>query len=183
MDDIKHYNQRPKRQASIIKPPNILKAKVGFGGLSDQILERAQKLLEEQAKDFRPLAEIYLERMKSGISFARESEDKTTTDEDIIAQILFPCVQLKANGGMFHYPLVTRIADRFVQFMEVVERLDHETLDIAEAFYTTIKIVVNSEIRGDGGTQGEALVSELNNACMRYFDKHKETLNFDKSKN
>lgn len=183
MDDIKHYNQQPKRKATFIKPPNILKAKVGFGGLNDQILDRAQKLLEEQASDFKPLAEVYLDRMRSGISSARESEEDTSTDEDTIAQILFPCVQLKANGGMFHYPLVTRIADRFVQFIEVVERLDHETLDIAEAFYTTIKIVVNGEIKGDGGVQGEALVSELNNACMRYFDKHKETIDFDKNKN
>ena len=183
MDDIKHYNQQPKRKATFIKPPNILKAKVGFGGLNDQILDRAQKLLEEQASDFKPLAEIYLDRMRSGISSARESEEKTSADEDAIAQILFPCVQLKANGGMFHYPLVARIADRFVQFIEVVERLDHETLDIAEAFYTTIKIVVNGEIKGDGGEQGEALVSELNNACMRYFDKHKDTIDFDKNKN
>ncbi len=176
--DIKHYNQKPVRNAKFINAPNVLKAKVGIGGLSDAILERAQKLLENHTEDFRPLGEIYLKQMKEGID-AAVALGKSTDSEDVIALILLPCVQLKANGGMFHYPLITRIAERFVQFMEVVEKLDPETLDITVAFHTTMKIVVASEIKGDGGEQGEALVNELNNACMRYFDKHKDTIKPD----
>ncbi len=173
--DVKHYNQKPIRDAKFITPPNLIKAKVGIGGLSDAVIDRAQKLLENHTEDFRPLGEIYLKQMKDGIDGAIALV-KPTDSEEIIARILFPCVQLKANGGMFNYPLVTRIAERFIQFMEVVDRLDEETLDIANAFYTTIKIVIASQIKGDGGEQGEALVNELNNACMRYFDKHKDTL-------
>ncbi len=179
MTDIKHYNQEPKRNAEFITPPNTLKAKVGSGGLSDQILDRAQELLEKHTIDFTPLAELYLDRMKTGIDDAK-SLMKNNESEDLIAQILIPCVQLKANGAMFHYPLVTRVADRFVQFMEVVDHIDEETISIAEAFYTTIKIVVASKIKNNGGTQGEALVDELNNACKRYFDKHKDNIKFKK---
>ncbi len=173
--DVKHYNQKPRRNAEFINPPNVIKAKVGFGGLSDQILERAQKLLEEHTEDFAPLAKIYLDKMMDGITTARSSGEDSVNEEKI-SHILFPCVQLKANGAMFHYALVTRLADRFVQFMEVVECLDSETLDIAEAFHSTIKIVVASQIKGDGGQQGEDLVEELNSACMRYFEKHKKRL-------
>ncbi len=173
--DIEHYNQKPKRNAKFIKPPNLLKAKVGIGGLSDAIIDRAQKLLESHSEDFRPLGEIYLKQMKDGIDNAI-ALGRPTDSEEVIAQILFPCVQLKANGGMFGYLLVTRIAERFIQFMEVVDKIDEETLDIAMAFYTTIKIVLNSQIKGSGGDQGEALVSELNNACMRYFEKYKDDL-------
>ncbi len=173
MDDVKHYNQHPKREASFIKPPNILKAKIGTGGLDERVLDRAQRLLEEHAVDFKPLADMYLQRMQNGIDTAHKKlQDNTETDEEDIAQILFPCVQLKSNGGMFHYPLVTRIADRFIQFAEVIETLDDETLEISKAFHSTIKIVVNSKIKGDGGAQGQDLVSELNNVCTRYFEKH-----------
>ncbi len=173
--DVKHYNQKPRRNAEFLNPPNVIKAKVGYGGLSDQILERAQKLLEEHTEDFAPLAKIYLDKMMDGITTARSSGEDSVNEEKI-SLILFPCVQLKANGAMFHYALVTRLADRFVQFMEVVECLDSETLDIAEAFHSTIKIVVASQIKGDGGQQGEELVEELNSACMRYFEKHKKRL-------
>ncbi|MGH1376883.1 MAG: hypothetical protein ACRBCK_11110 [Alphaproteobacteria bacterium] len=178
--DIKHYNQKPKRNAEFIMPPNIIKAKVGSGGLNESILQRTQQLLEEHAQDFAPLADIYLTQMKKGLDEAKQLT-QTSENEEAIAKVLLPCVQLKANGAMFQYPLVTRIADRFVQFMEVVERLDNETIHIAEAFHTTIKVVVTGKIKGDGGAQGEALVNELNNACMRYFEKHKDNIDFDKN--
>ncbi|PCJ96035.1 MAG: hypothetical protein COA45_11610 [Zetaproteobacteria bacterium] len=178
--DIKHYNQTPKRDATFIMPPNILKAKVGSGGLSAQVLKHAQKLLETHTEDFTPLADIYLSHMIKGIENAENIDEKDHTEE-LINTILLPCVQLKANGAMFHYQLITRIADRFVQFMEVVERLDSETLEIARAFHTTIKIVVAGKISGNGGSQGDRLVEELNNACMRYFEKHKDTLDAKKN--
>lgn len=180
--DIKHYNQKPVRNAEFIMPPNIIKAKIGSGGLNESILDRAQQLLESNTVDFAPLAEIYLGNMMQGIEAARQDLllKETITDEGKISQILYPCVQLKANGGMFHFPLVTRAADRFVQFMEVVERLDEEMLDIATAFHTAIRVIVKANIKGDGGAQGNALVEELNNACMRYFEKYKDTINLEK---
>lgn len=173
--DIPHFNQPQKRNAEYIKPSNLIKAKVGDGGLADTILDRAQKLLETNSVDFGPLAEIYLTRMKEGIQRA----EKAKKDEDIeylIAGILYPCAQLKANGGMFHYPLVTRIAGRFVQFMEVIDSVDPASLEIAEAFHTTIKAVVSAKVKGDGGQYGDELVDALNGACMRYFEKHQKDL-------
>lgn len=174
-----HFNQTPKRNASFIKPPNIIKAKVGDGGLSESILERAQAVLEEHATDFAPLAEIYLNQMLDGINHAFSLKEPTA-DEEVIALILFPCVQLKANGAMFGYPLITQISQIFVQFMEVVERLDEETLEIAKAFNQTIKLVITAQIKTDGAEQGKALVNELNNACKRYFEKHKDNIDFNK---
>ncbi len=170
--DIKHYNQNPKRHAEFIKPPNLLKAKVGSGGLNDQVIVRAQALLENHSEEFAPLAEMYLFQMNQGIDAAAQATSDDNMEE-VIADILLPCMQLKSNGAMFHYPLVTRIAGRFIQFMEVIEDVDAEMLSIAKAFYTTIKVVVSGKIKGDGGAQGEALIEELNNACMRYFDKRK----------
>ncbi len=173
--DIQHYNQSPKRKAEFIKPPNMIKAKVGSGGLSDAILDRAQKLLEENTVDFEPLAKIYLSSMQKGIDRAKHPE-KEDDSEYLIAGVLYPCAQLKANGGMFHYPLITRIADRFVQFLEVIEKIDQETIEIAEAFHTTINAVINAKIKGDGGKEGEELVEALNEACMRYFDKNQDNI-------
>ncbi|MFP4098927.1 MAG: hypothetical protein ACLFP8_01780 [Alphaproteobacteria bacterium] len=173
--DVQHYNQKPKRKAKFFSPPNVLKAKAGSGGLNDAVLDRAQNLIENHTVDFAPLAEIYIKQMQDGINDA-SALGETTESEIFIENILMPCVQLKANGTMFHYPLVTRIADRFVQFMEVVERLDKETLDIAKAFLTALKAVVSGKIQSDGASHGDALVEELNAACMRYFEKHKKEI-------
>ncbi len=178
MSDGAHFNRKPIRDAEIVKPPNIIKAKVGGGGISDEVLDRTQKLLESYATDFEPLAMMYLDQMHAGIDNAKSNHTSDKhLNEEYIALILYPCVQLKANGGMFQYPIITRIADIFIHFMEVVERLDKEVLEIAIAFHTTMKVVIASKIQTDGGEQAEALISELNNACHRYFDKHKKDLN------
>lgn len=166
-----HYNQVPRRKAEFIRPPNTLKTKVGSGGLSAHILDKAQALLENNSVDFLPLAELYLGSMTRGIENAR-SVILVEDPEPLIAQILYPAVQLKANGGMFRYPLVTRTADKLIQFLEVIENPDEDALDIVLAFHSTIRAIVMGGITGDGGKHGNDLIEALNEACTRYFEKH-----------
>jgi hypothetical protein len=168
-----HYNQKPKRKAEFIKPPNTLKAKVGSGGLAEEILEKAQKLLENNTVDFLPLGEMYLNSMMKGIEMAKDA-GPDADDEYIIASMLYPGMQLKANGGMFHYPLVTKISDKLIQFLEVIEKPDIESVEIVMAFHTTIRAVVLGRITGLGGRHGDELIQALNDACVRYFDKYKK---------
>ena len=128
MTEPTHYNQKPKRRAEYIRPRNVLKEKVGSGGLSEDILNKAQALLENNTVDFLPLGEIYLNKLMAGIEKAKNR--RPTDDlEYCISNMLYPAMQLKANGGMFHYPLVTVIADKLIQFLEVIETLDLEALD------------------------------------------------------
>ncbi|GJL84719.1 MAG: hypothetical protein DHS20C02_04940 [Micavibrio sp.] len=167
-----HYNQKRKRKAEFIKPINTLKAKVGSGGLSEDILNRAQELLENNTVDFQPLAEIYLAALMKGIEQAKEAE-AASDKEYTISTMLYPGMQLKANGGMFHYPLVSQMADKLIQFLEVIDEADIEAVEIVLAFHTTIRAVVLGKIKGDGGTHGQNLLKALNDACMRYFEKNK----------
>lgn len=171
MSDKQHFSQRPRRNAEFIKPPNMLKTKVGSGGLSDDILNKAENLLESNTVDFQPLAEMYLAGLMKGIELAKES-DPNDDQEYVISRMLYPGMQLKANGGMFHYPLVTRIADKLIQFLEVIERVDIEVVEIVMAFHTTIRAVVMGRVSGDGGKHGTELMRALNEACVRYFDKY-----------
>lgn len=171
MSETKYFNQKPRRKAEFIRPPNTLKAKVGSGGLQETILKKAQALLESNSVDFTPLGEIYLSSLQAGIDSAREAiliEDS----EPLIAQILYPAMQLKANGGMFHYQLVTRTADKLIQFLEVIEAPDDEALEIVAAFHATIRAIILGKITGDGGRYGQELMDALNEACVRYFEKH-----------
>lgn len=171
MTEPTHYNQKPKRRAEYIRPRNVLKEKVGSGGLSEDILNKAQALLENNTVDFLPLGEIYLNKLMAGIEKAKNR--RPTDDlEYCISNMLYPAMQLKANGGMFHYPLVTVIADKLIQFLEVIETLDLEALEIILAFHTTIRAVILGRITGDGGKHGKELVGALNAACVRYFEKH-----------
>ena len=172
---MEHYNRTPRRKAEFIKPPNMLKQKVGSGGLSDEILDKAQKLLEENSVDFEPLANMYLGSLMQGIEMAKGYTPADDT-EQVIANMLYPAMQLKANGGMFSYSLVSKISDKLIQFLEVIEEPDIEAVEIVLAFHTTISAVIHGKVQGDGGTHGDDLLVALTDACMRYFDKHPETL-------
>ncbi|MDB5491125.1 MAG: hypothetical protein JWO78_974 [Micavibrio sp.] len=176
-----HFNQTPRRKAEFIRPPNTLKAKVGSGGLSEEILNKAQTLLENNAAEFGPLADLYFTSLMRGVEMAR-LDQAPDDNENVIAHIIYPAMQLKANGGMFHYQLVTRAADKLIQFLEVIEKPDEEALEIVVAFLTTIRAIVNSKITGDGGRHGRDLIDALNHACMRYFEKHpgqRKDIDFD----
>lgn len=170
-DPDQHYQMAPKRNAEFFTPPNKLKMKVGHGGLSDDILNKAQALLENNTIDFRPLGEMYLESVSKGIQAALSPAYKENK-EAVFASILFPTMQLKANGGMFHYELVTRIADRLIQFLEVLDDLDPDAVEIVQAFHTTIRAILLGQIKGDGGQRGDELLKALVEACYRYFEKH-----------
>lgn len=166
-----HFNRTVLRKAEFIKPPNLLKAKVGSGGLAESILDKAEKLLEENTADFQPLGEMYLNGLMRGIEEAKTSyNDKD--QESVIAGMLYPGMQLKANGGMFHYQLVTKIADTLIQYLEVIERVDEEVIDIVLAYHTTLKAVIQGRIKGSGGARGQELYDALIGACDRYFSKH-----------
>lgn len=166
-----HFNQAPRRRAEIIKPPNTLKAKVGSGGISEAILNKAQALLENNIVDFQPLAEMYLQNLMRAIETAQTNADKLDT-EALISSMIYPAIQLKANGGMFHYPLVTTMADRLIQYLEVIVEADIDALEIVLAFHTTIRAVVMGRIIGTGGRHGQELLAALNDACMRYFERY-----------
>ncbi len=174
-----HYNQKPIRRAEFIKPPNILKSKVGSGGLSQNILSKAQDLLENNTVDFRPLGEMYLDQLQEGIDHSAVDLDlpeEKRQGEKLIRQMLYPSMQLKANGGMFHYELVTTIGDKLVQFLEVIERPDIEALEIVQAFHTTIRAVLLGKIQGSGGRYGLELIQALDDACYRYFMKYPDNI-------
>ena len=182
-----HFNRTPKRNAEFIKPPNTLKAKVGSGGLGEDILVKAQALLESNAVDFLPLAEMYLGALMRGIEKVQNSEGITDTETQITA-MLYPAMQLKANGGMFHYQLVTRIADKLIQFLEVINTADEDAIEIALAFHATMRAIIVSRITGTGGRHGAELMQALEDACNRYFERDdradaRETISGDYSDN
>jgi hypothetical protein len=167
-----HFNQKPRRNAEFIKAPNIMKVKVGHGGLEENLLAKAQNLLENNTMDFGPLAEMYLTSLIAATEKAKAIIGFDGDHEVAIVGLLYPIMQLKANGGMFHYPLITILADKQVQFLEVIAKIDRDIVDLVNAFTTTIRAVLASQIKDQNNVQGRELVLALDDACRRYFSKH-----------
>lgn len=156
-----------------IMPRNVLKAKLGAGGLNTRVLDLAQRMIEQTGVDFMPLGQRFIVGLQEGMRIA--SAQKGQIDDDtLISTMLHPAVQLKANGGMFGFPLVTAVAGRLVRFLEYVGRVDEDMIEVVSGFVTTIQalLLLRGDERGLEDTHGAELYKALDDACLRYFSRH-----------
>lgn len=160
------------------KPPvftpasKALKKKVGDGGIPAHILKKAQDYLDSNPIDFAPYAAHYLEQLVD----TRNTVIKGEIDLDSgLKKIVDTVMQMKSNGSMFHYQLVSMISDVMLRLMEQVKTLDEDFIDILNVYLKVLEIVINKKITGNGGREGYALTQELHYACERYYNKNNIT--------
>jgi len=162
---------RNKAKARFINPPNRLKMKVGGGGIPESRIQQAQQIIHNFEMDFRPEAKKLAATLDKATNdaVANIKQNQTINKE----QMIHPIMQLKANGGMFKYRLLTDVADICLQFMEAVNDYNDEAIEIIKAHENAIQMIIQNDLKGDGGQEGYALVQELHKACARYFKKYK----------
>lgn len=167
-----NYPSEPRRRAEFIFPPNSLKAKVGAGGLDETVIMKAQKVIDESTIDFVPIGQRYLTSLQEGIRTSETRRGQLET-ETLIATMLYPAMQLKANGGMFGYPLVTSVAARLIRFLEYLKDMNDDAIDIIKGFFDSLQAIL---LMGENAKQvsehGDELYIALDEACARYFEKH-----------
>jgi len=148
-------------------PPNKIKEKVGGGGIDPERLKQAQEHINNNNFDFRPIANSFIEKIKDFIERS-EASNEQLNHKDLVS----PIMQLKANGGMFKYDLVTQIADICLNFVEEIEILNADARVIITAHTNAISVILQNKMTGNGGPEGKALSKELEKACNLYFKKH-----------
>lgn len=164
-------NQTKLRRAEKIVPPNVLKKKVGSGGFDKKKVEKAQDLIENNDIDFTPVARELLDDLEKIITDIRTGG---LQGESAIEKLFFPAMQLRAQGGMFQYPLVSKICDVLINFLETVKAPDDDAMDIVAAHHRTLAAVLSKDMKGKNfaGGAGGHLCKALTEACGRYYKKH-----------
>lgn len=153
-------------------PPNMLRKKVGWGGLSADIITRAQKVLEQAAASLEPVADNLLGKYIESLRDVLDRDPATLDKEDIV----HPVVQLKSQGSMFNYPLITMASDSLVNFLESIpDELDDDAMEVVQAHFITLHAIISQHMHGEAGKQGRVLVVELKKACERYYKKYEVT--------
>lgn len=154
----------------IIKAIPLLKAKVGYGpNIDEKKILRSQQVIDQNAVDFPPLAQEYLDQLEEGIKAAQEDRGDFST---LMSGMTVPVMQIKANASMFGYALAGQLATIMLNFLESLEAIDGDVIDIALAHHKTITTIVHNKMAGDGGDFGQQLETELKEACNRYYKKN-----------
>lgn len=152
-------------RANIIKASRLLQAKAGSGSVDPEKIEQMQKIIEDSPVDFIPIAQPLLNELKQAITDAKNGKNAS------IDALIEPVMQIKANAGMFKYPLVGKLAGIVLDFLENIKTVDADVVDICDAHYKTLNLIISNHMTGDGGDYGQKLETELQDACTRYFNK------------
>ena len=172
MDNIYFEDQQKYRNGDIIDQPNVLKEKAGDGGIPPELLQQAEAYIENNDVDFTETAETYFELLERALTM---SEQDGVDEEQAFEAILFPLSQLKAQGAMFKYSIISEITAMLINFLEVIEKLDQEAINITRAYKMTLKALLLRNRHGVEATEKDAVLKEaLKDACLRYFNKHKK---------
>lgn len=157
------------KKAKFITPPNVLRQKVGTGGIDQRLLERADEFIDNNSFDFAEVAEKIIHGLKRQLKEVKAADDRGKAAIDKLSR---PIMELKASGGMFRYQMVSDVADIALNFLETVTELDDDCFEIVEAHHNALQAIVSKRLQGPGGAQGRALAGELQKASQRFFKKH-----------
>ncbi|MAM33610.1 MAG: hypothetical protein CMH28_00885 [Micavibrio sp.] len=152
----------------VFKASYDLQSKVGKGPLDEDTVRRCQAVLDREASGFEDLAGDILDRLELAIEKARLGKHN---ENDLIEAMTQPVMELKANARMFKYGLVSSLANIMLGFLESIEKLDKDAIEIVSAHQKTLHAIISREMKGDGGEYGVLLEKELRDAIRRYFSK------------
>ena len=152
----------------VFKASYDLQSKVGKGPLDEDTVRRCQAVLDREASGFEDLAGDILDRLELAIEKARLGKHN---ENDLIEAMTQPVMELKANARMFKYGLVSSLANIMLGFLESIEKLDKDAIEIVSAHQKTLHAIISREMKGDGGEYRVLLEKELRDAIRRYFSK------------
>lgn len=165
----------PQKRIKIIPACKKLLQKAGSGGLSKDIIMRAQQTFSNSNYNFKPLASEYIQELENAIQQtetvlkAQSRPTPITLKDDTIIQSV---MQIKANGAMFDYPLLSEVADICLQFIETLKGYNAEALEIINAHNDIFKLIIDKNIKQNRDDFRYELIIELHHACERYHKKH-----------
>lgn len=162
-----HYSGK---SAHIIKANRLLQAKVGSGDVDSAKVEKSQAILEKNTTDFVPMATAFLDALEQALRDI--PQDQVITDKTILQPLIVEVMQIKANAAMFGYTLVGTLSSIMLNFLEDIQSWNNDARQIVDANSKSLRIIINSKTKGDGGEQGQLLMTELRDACARYLKKN-----------
>lgn len=157
-------------KVNIITVPNILRQKIGTGGIDGVKLKLAQNKMDGNTVDFAPYAHKFLDDLDHIVARAKTAQ---VNDRPTINTIIKPIMELKANGGMFKYTLLSQVAEIVLSLLEDIQTLNDDSYALIDAHQKALRVIINNRLTGDGGKDGRILANALYDAAQRYRKKYR----------
>lgn len=158
-------NENDFAPGKLVVPENSLKQKVGVGGFSATVLAKAQDNLDKNDIDFRPMATEYAASLGKILKDIRSGAIKP---EEAIDAVMFPVMQLRAQGSLFKYTSITKISHILIDCLETVIATDKDVLDLIDAYTKSVMAMIALQLKDENHNAVKDLCTALGDACGRY---------------
>lgn len=154
-----------------IKVLNQLKAKVGTGGIPKAALEKSQAFVDSLDVDFTGYAQADLEGIIKNIeAITNDPEQQHVAFKSIVRHVM----QLKANGSMFGYAMISSVSSLVLDILEKQGAANDDNLQLVQVHNDIVSFIIQDGAPAEGELAGHSLIEEFNKAVTRYCDKYFE---------
>lgn len=158
------------KKARKIPASRELQARIGVGSVSEDIVDRAQNVIESNEVDFAPMAKIELENVKNVLNRVKSGEAES---QAAIQEVSLPIMNLKANAATFNYPVISSIAGTVLSLLEEFDTFNKDLVTVVDNMHKAILVALMQNMRGEPGDAGKMLVNEFREVCKTYLLKAK----------
>ena len=154
-----------EEKLEIINPPNALKKKVGTGGAGAvdlEALERAEKVIAGMTGSY--LEWVVEDLKKIDAAYAKLAAATGDRKEEMngVFQVSH---DIKGQGGSFGYDLMTAIGNELCRLIEKADKIGAGEVEATKLHIDAMKLVIGEDLKGNGGKQGEQMLSGLQKVC------------------
>ena len=121
-------------------------------------LERAEAVIAGLADQYLDWVQDDLVRMEAAFAKLAAATGDRKAEMDGVFQIAH---DMKGQGGSFDYNLVTIIGNDLCRFIEKSEAIGPQQVGVVRLHIDTMKLVIASQMKGDGGDEGAKLLKGL----------------------
>ncbi|WP_309628501.1 Hpt domain-containing protein [Brevundimonas sp.] len=145
--------------AQVIRPPNMLRAKVGggFGGINADAIAKAEEALKAMSSQFGQWLQDEITKLDAAQVAIRTEGYNTQTAEGLY----FRAHDLKGLGATYQYPLVTRLAGSLCKLLDDPTKRLEAPMMLIDAHIDAIRAVVRDQIQTDDHPTGRVLSETL----------------------
>jgi hypothetical protein len=149
----------------IINPPNALKQKVGTGGAGAvdlEALERAEQVISGMTDSYLEWVVDDLKKIEQAYSALESASGDKKAEMNGVFQVSY---DIKGQGGSFGYDLMTAIGNELCRLIEKADKIGAGEVTAVKLHIDAMKLVIAEDLKGTGGTEGEKMLSGLQQVC------------------
>lgn len=154
-----------KPEVEVVNPPHDIRQKVsGGGGISDEMLRRAEHAIADMSAGFMEGAAADVEKLRQLYQDAKGNPDKRP---EIIGEIFQISHDLRGQGSTFDYPLLSRVGSSLCTFTETIDSANDKSFEIIGIHIDALRVIIGQNVTGDGGPLGREIAAELETAVKK----------------